>query len=412
MMTLRLVDAFRQAGLAMSWVLVVKKVPILIEKKMSFIKRTLGTVASFNKKSNLSLLSKCNVQSRSLFVASQYLRAPPMELIKQLRVETDAPLGQCRKALEESENDINKAKEWLRQKGLQTAAKKSSRTTQEGIIGIQQSGNERGLLLEVNSETDFVINSDKFKEVVDECLRNMIKIKFEKDEYAVEQDEAAFNENIVNNSAIFENSSIKEKFNDLVAVLRENVKARRVKFLSNQDSQCQLAGYLHNAKSEHIGGVGAFVILKNAANGSKTPEQLQVLGRQIAMHICGMGPNYLKKEEIPEEVLNHERELLWKRLEEQQMDEKKKAESEGKQYKPKPKDILDRMIEGQLNKQFLGDHVLLAQPWVLDQKISVQQMCKDESIEIVKFIRMRVGEGMQYQAKKSFAEEVAEQASK
>ncbi|EFC49800.1 predicted protein [Naegleria gruberi] len=354
----------------------------------------------------------CNgvTTTRSMFTCTNFLRAPPTELIKQLRAETDAPLGQVRKALEESDNDIKKAKEWLRQKGLQTAAKKSARSTQEGIIGIQQNGNERGVLFEVNSETDFVINSDVFKGVVDECLDVLVKSKFEKNEYSVEQDEQSFNQQVAENSALFENGvSIKQKFTELVAVLRENVKARRVKFINNIDSSSQLVGYLHNSKTSKIGGVGAFVIVKAAPNSTKTAEQLQSAGRQIAMHICGMGPNYLTKDQVPAEVLSHERELLIKRLEEQNMEEKKKAEEAGKEYKPKPQNILNMMIEGQLNKQFLADHVLLLQPWVLDQKMSVQQFLKEEGIEVVDFIRMKVGEGMAYQAKKSFAEEVAEQ---
>lgn len=334
-----------------------------------------------------------------------------MDLIKQLRVETDAPLGQCRKALEESGNDISKAKEWLRQKGLQTAAKKSSRTTQEGVIGMQQLGNERSVLLEVNSETDFVLNSDKFKEVIDECLDQLVKFKPSQNELSVEQNEQAFESEIVSNSAIFGgSSSIKEKFNELVAILRENVKPRRVKYLVNTNTiEQQLAGYLHNSKGEKIGGVASFVIVKAVPGSNKTPEQLQSLGRQIAMHICGMGPNYLTKEQVPAEVVQHERDLLLKRLEEQQAEEKQKAEQEGKEYKPKSQDILNKMIDGQLNKQFLSDQVLLLQPWVLDQKMTVQQFCKDSGIEIIDFVRMKVGEGMQYKPKKSFAEEVAEQ---
>ncbi|KAF0976820.1 hypothetical protein FDP41_004115 [Naegleria fowleri] len=363
--------------------------------------------------SSLNVVLGSTVSSkRNLFITTVFLRGPPpMDLIKQLRVETDAPLGQCRKALEESGNDISKAKEWLRQKGLQTAAKKSSRTTQEGVIGMQQLGNERSVLLEVNSETDFVLNSDKFKEVIDECLDQLVKFKPSQNELSVEQNEQAFESEIVSNSAIFGgSSSIKEKFNELVAILRENVKPRRVKYLVNTNTiEQQLAGYLHNSKGEKIGGVASFVIVKAVPGSNKTPEQLQSLGRQIAMHICGMGPNYLTKEQVPAEVVQHERDLLLKRLEEQQAEEKQKAEQEGKEYKPKSQDILNKMIDGQLNKQFLSDQVLLLQPWVLDQKMTVQQFCKDSGIEIIDFVRMKVGEGMQYKPKKSFAEEVAEQ---
>nr|CAG4716165.1 unnamed protein product [Naegleria fowleri] len=368
---------------------------------------TLSTSSSLNVVLGSTVSSK-----RNLFITTVFLRGPPpMDLIKQLRVETDAPLGQCRKALEESGNDISKAKEWLRQKGLQTAAKKSSRTTQEGVIGMQQLGNERSVLLEVNSETDFVLNSDKFKEVIDECLDQLVKFKPSQNELSVEQNEQAFESEIVSNSAIFGgSSSIKEKFNELVAILRENVKPRRVKYLVNTNTiEQQLAGYLHNSKGEKIGGVASFVIVKAVPGSNKTPEQLQSLGRQIAMHICGMGPNYLTKEQVPAEVVQHERDLLLKRLEEQQAEEKQKAEQEGKEYKPKSQDILNKMIDGQLNKQFLSDQVLLLQPWVLDQKMTVQQFCKDSGIEIIDFVRMKVGEGMQYKPKKSFAEEVAEQ---
>ncbi|KAL9645174.1 hypothetical protein ABK040_002376 [Willaertia magna] len=339
------------------------------------------------------------------FHNNQFMKAVNMDTLKQLRADTDAPLGLCRKALEENNGELDKAKEWLRQKGLQTAAKKSSRATAEGVISIAQHDNKRAVLLEVNSETDFVVNSERFKQVVEECSNGLVKVEnLSKREYAVEIDENVMNNEILENKSIFDNQTIKDKLHELVGVLRENVKIRRVKVLENKDTEnVQLVGYLHNAKTESMGGSASLVLIKSLKE--RDVQTIQSLGRQVAMHICGMTPNYLTKEQVPDDVIEYERNMLRKRLEE----EKEQAEREGKVFKERPKDIVDKMIEGQLNKQFFGEYVLLAQPWVLDQKITVEQFCKDEGVQIIDFVRMKVGEGLQI-SKKSFAEEVAEQA--
>ena len=299
--------------------------------------------------------------------------------VQHLREMTGVGMMECKKALTQAEGDFDKAIEFLREKGLAAAKKKAGRIAAEGIIhtAICESCGD-AVILEVNSETDFVAMSDKFKSFVADVAKVILKTKPVSVEdlltkpYDDQLDVAA---------------ALQEK----VLVIGENLKIRRFEIVKGGDD-------VLNVVYVHMGGkIGVLVSLKvdPAIRGNETVTEL---GRDIAMQICAMSPQYLNREAVPEDVLAKEREILMAQTLE-----------EGK-----PEKVAARIVDGRIGK-FYQENCLVDQAYVKDNKLSIAQhvaaVAKEVggSIEIASFFRFEKGEGLA-KREENFAEEIAKLA--
>lgn len=302
---------------------------------------------------------------------------PDLNLIKKLRENTGCGISDCNKALSACNDDYDSAIDWLRKKGLSSAAKKNSRTTTEGLIGIFIDG-QKASIVEVNSETDFVARNDKFQELVLNTAKAAININ-KSDNYL---------EDVQNQ--IVNGKKISDEFIDKIAVIGENLQFRRGKTI-NLNGDGLIVPYLHNVFNEGLGKIGVLIALKSNAS----MDILQELGKQIAMHIAAMKPEFLNKSEVPNERLDRERNILIEQ-----------SKSSGK-----PQNIIDKMIDGRI-KKFYEEICLLDQSFVMDDKIKISDVLKNfekengNSVEIQEFVLFILGEGLE-KKENDFATEVA-----
>lgn len=302
------------------------------------------------------------------------------DLIKKLRENTGCGMSDCNKALKENNDDYEKAVEWLRKKGLSSAAKKSSRVTAEGVIGIENSGKD-AVILEVNSETDFVARNEKFQELV----RNLLKIA------------SNINENDVYKFAEILKTTKCEKCNDVVsnimanavATIGENLQVRRGKTLHVDNGL--IVSYIHTAVAQGLGKIGVLVALKSDAS----TEQLEELGKGIAMHIAATKPEFLKESDVPVAKLDSEKEIA-----------RELAKKAGK-----PENIVEKMVDGRI-KKFYEENVLLNQAYVMDNNKKISDLLKEfekntgKTVEIQDYVFFVLGEGIE-KKENDFAAEVA-----
>lgn len=302
------------------------------------------------------------------------------DLIKKLRENTGCGMSDCNKALKENNDDYEKAVEWLRKKGLSSAAKKSSRITAEGVIGIENSGKD-AVILEVNSETDFVARNEKFQELV----RNLLKIA------------SNINENDVYKFAEILKTTKCEKCNDVVsnimanavATIGENLQVRRGKTLHVDNGL--IVSYIHTAVAQGLGKIGVLVALKSDAS----TEQLEELGKGIAMHIAATKPEFLKESDVPAAKLDSEKEIA-----------RELAKKAGK-----PENIVEKMVDGRI-KKFYEENVLLNQAYVMDNNKKISDLLKEfekntgKTVEIQDYVFFVLGEGIE-KKENDFAAEVA-----
>ena len=302
------------------------------------------------------------------------------DLIKKLRENTGCGMSDCNKALKENNDDYEKAVEWLRKKGLSSAAKKSSRVTAEGVIGIENSGKD-AVILEVNSETDFVARNEKFQELV----RNLLKIA------------SNINENDVYKFAEILKTTKCEKCNDVVsnivanavATIGENLQVRRGKTLHVDNGL--IVSYIHIAVARGLGKIGVLVALKSDAS----TEQLEELGKGIAMHIAATKPEFLKESDVPATKLDSEKEIA-----------RELAKKAGK-----PENIVEKMVDGRI-KKFYEENVLLNQAYVMDNNKKISDLLKEfekntgKTVEIQDYVFFVLGEGIE-KKENDFAAEVA-----
>lgn len=281
--------------------------------------------------------------------------------VKNLREATGCGMMDCKNALKEADGDFDKAVDILREKGLSKAAKKAGRIAAEGIVASYIDGNV-GVLVEVNCETDFVAKTDGFKEVVDKIAK-IIAEKAPADVealMAVECDEGTV-ETLVTNA---------------VVKIGEKISVRRfVRIEGNVDS------YIHMG-----GKIGVLVETDVPADATKIHD--------IALQIAAAKPEYIVKEEVEAEKIEHEKEIL-----------RAQAKAEPK---PKPDAIIEKMVDGRINK-FFKEVCLMEQPFVKDGDISVAKMINGE-FKVVKFVRFEMGEGLE-KRNDDFAAEVAAQAN-
>jgi len=294
-------------------------------------------------------------------------------LVKELREKTSAGMMDCKKALNETDGDLNAAADWLRTKGIAKADKKASRIAAEGLVAVAIRGST-GALVEVNSETDFVARNDGFQAAVLEVAQLGLTVN------SNEELASAVTSGGVN---------VTEMFKKLVGKIGENMSFRRMSKLSV--SQGVVAGYIHNAVTDGMGKIGVLVALESSGDN----EKLEVLAKKIAMHVAATNPLALSENDLDSSVVEKERAML-----------KAEALESGK-----PEAIVDKMVEGRM-KKFFKESVLLTQTFVMDGERSVSKVIEDEAssinsdIKMVAFSRMSLGEGIE-KKEENFAAEVA-----
>ncbi len=298
-------------------------------------------------------------------------------LIKDLRERTGAGMMDCKRALEEAGGDMEKAIDWLRKKGLSSAAKKSGRVAADGVIAVA-SEDSAAAMIELNSETDFVARNERFQALAHEVA--MQALSSGTDIEALKAQKTATGKTVA------------EDITDAIATIGENMNLRRVISLSVKNGV--VATYIHGAIKPGMGKIGVLVALEST--GKK--EVLEGLGKQIAMHVAAAKPEALNKEGVDVSKLNRERDVL-----------KEQAIASGK-----PAEVAEKMVEGRIRKYY-EEVVLLEQLFVIDGKTKIADVVKAAEadagapITLAAFERFALGEGIEKQVD-DFAAEVAKAA--
>jgi elongation factor Ts len=294
--------------------------------------------------------------------------------VKELRERTGAGMMDCKKALAETNGDMEAAIDWLRAKGLSAAAKKAGRTAAEGLVGVAVEGT-RGAVAEVNSETDFVAKNEQFQDFV----RNVASLALQ----------TGGDVEALKGAAYPGGGTVEEKLTDNIATIGENQSLRRSAIVSV--GQGAVVSYVHNAVAPGLGKIGVLVALESAAGA----DALQALGKQLAMHIAAANPLALNADGLDPALVERERGIAME-----------KARESGK-----PDNIIEKMVEGGLAK-FRKDNALLSQLFVMDNKTPVADVVAaaakeaGAAIELASFVRFQIGEGIERQ-ESDFAAEVA-----
>jgi elongation factor Ts len=294
--------------------------------------------------------------------------------VKELRERTGAGMMDCKKALAETEGEMEAAIDWLRAKGLAAAAKKAGRTAAEGLVGVAVEGN-RGSVVEVNSETDFVAKNEIFQDFV----RNVARLALQTGTGVEALGAAQYPDG----------GTVQEKLTDNIAKIGENQSLRRAAVV--EVGQGAVVSYVHNQVAPGLGKIGVLVALESAA----PVETLNALGKQIAMHVAAAFPLALSADELPGELVERERSIAME-----------KAKESGK-----PQNIIEKMVEGGLAK-FRKDNALLSQLFVMDNKTPVAEVVAAAAkeagtgIQLIGFVRFQLGEGIEKKVD-DFAAEVA-----
>jgi elongation factor Ts len=288
-------------------------------------------------------------------------------LVKDLRAKTGAGMMDCKQALAQSAGDVEAAVDWLRKKGLASAAKKAGRVAADGLIGLALAqgvgGMGVGAVVEVNSETDFVARNDRFQALVKAVAETALKV-----EPKVEA---------LNAAPLASGVSIKDEIVAAVATIGENISLRRVGVL--KVSPGVVAGYVHNQLSPGLGKLGVLVALKSTGDAAA----LQAIGRQLAMHIAAANPQSVSVVDLDPGLVERERQIL-----------ADQAKASGK-----PAEIIDKMVEGRLRKYY-QEVVLTEQTFVIDGETQVLKVLAQAAktagaaIEIAGFVRFQLGEGI------------------
>ena len=289
------------------------------------------------------------------------------QMVKELREKTGAGMMDCKKALQETDGNMDKAIDYLREKGIAKAAKKADRIAAEGLTHIEIDNNTAAIL-EVNCETDFVTKNDKFKTLLTQLAQHIVKQKPATVEEALGQE--------LNG----EGESLETIINRAVSTIGEKISLRRFAVVEKTDSDA-FGAYLHMG-----GRIGVLSLIEGT-----TDEQV---GKDVSMHVAAVNPRYVSRDAVSEEEVNREREVL-----------KTQALNEGK-----PENIVEKMVEGRLGK-FFEEIVLLEQSFVKDPDQKVKKYVADKGATVKSFVRYEVGEGME-KREENFADEVMSQIKK
>ena len=288
-------------------------------------------------------------------------------LVKELREKTGAGMMDCKKALTECAGDIAKSIDWLREKGIAKAAKKNDRIAAEGLTRVGVEGNT-GVIFEVNSETDFVAKNEQFLELLETVKTALIANK------PADLDAAL--------ACTVNGETIADLVTTATATIGEKISLRRMAVVEKADDEV-FASYMHMG-----GKISALVTLKGKAD--------EAVAKNIAMQIASMAPQYVNRDEMPAEVVEHERKVQTEIV---KNDEK---------LANKPEKVLAGIIEGKISKN-LKDLCLVEQEFFLDPNMKVAQYLKENGCDVVSFVRYAVGEGIE-KRQDNFAEEVMSQA--
>jgi elongation factor Ts len=284
-------------------------------------------------------------------------------LVKELRDKTGAGMMDCKRALGDTDGDVEAAVDWLRKKGLAAAAKKAGRIAADGLVGVATAG-KAGAVVEVNSETDFVARNELFQDFV----RRVAQLAVAADRDVEGLKSASFAGN---------GKSVEGELTDLIGRIGENLVLRRVARLAV--GQGHVASYVHNVVSPGLGKIGVLVALESTAG----EDVLAPLGRQLAMHVAAASPQYLDQSSVSVAALERERAVL-----------REQAGATGKST-----DIAEKMVEGRLRK-FYEESVLLDQVYVIDGESRVGKIVEAAAksagapIKIAAFVRFALGEGI------------------
>lgn len=282
--------------------------------------------------------------------------------VKELREMTGAGMMDAKKALTETAGDVEAAVDWLRTKGLAKAAKKSGRTAAEGLVAVKVDGGT-GVAVEVNSETDFVGKNAEFQTMVAGIADVAISV----------DDVDALK------AADMDGKTVEAVVTDKVATIGENMSVRRMAKLSGD----QVVAYVHNSVADGMGKIGVLVALKG---------DNEAFGKQVAMHIAAANPASLGEADLDQALVEREKSVLTDQ-----------ARESGK-----PDAVIEKMIVGRM-KKFLGEVTLLGQAFVINPDLTVEAAAKEAGVEIVGYVRLEVGEGIE-KKEEDFAAEVAKAA--
>lgn len=297
-------------------------------------------------------------------------------LVKELREKTGVGMMDCKKALIENDGEMEAAIDWLRKKGLSKAAKKADRVAAEGLVGVKSDG-KTGAVVEINSETDFVARNEQFQRMVGEITELALSTGGDLDKLLAAKMGS-------------KSMSVEDYVREMVATIGENMTVRRTAALSVEEGV--VSAYVHNKSADGMGKIGVLVALESSGDKDKLAD----FGRQLAMHVAAASPLALLPEELDGEVIGRERAIY----------------SEQAKASGKPPEIIEKMVEGRLRKEFFQQVVLMQQTFVIDGKATVEQAVKisEKSIgapvKVVGFVRYALGEGIDKQDD-DFAAEVA-----
>lgn len=295
-------------------------------------------------------------------------------MVKELRETTGAGMMDAKKALTETEGDMDAAIDWLRTKGLAKAAKKADRVAAEGLVGVAVTDG-RGVAVEINSETDFVAKNADFQALVAEVAK-----------VALQTGESVE----VVKAADLNGETVETVITNAIARIGENMTFRRMHVLEGDT----VVSYVHNSAAEGMGKIGVLVALKGPA------DKAQAIGKQFAMHIAATNPLSLSEATLDPAVV--EREL--------QVQTAKALEENASSAKPKPEQVIhNNIIPGRM-KKFLSENTLLGQSFVINPDLTVEQAAKEAGVEITGYARVAVGEGIE-KKEEDFAAEVAKTLS-
>ena len=285
-------------------------------------------------------------------------------LVKELRERTGAGMMDCKKALTETDGNIDAAIDYLRENGIAKAAKKADRIAAEGLSYIEVKGN-KAVILEINSETDFVAKNEKFVALVKNVADAILAAEPKSLEEALQVQA--------------EGGSIEELINEGIATIGEKLSLRRFEVVSKTDADA-FGAY------SHMGGrIGVLTLVEGSTD--------EEAAKDVAMHIAALAPRYLDESEVPADVLEHEKKVLTEQ-----------ALNEGK-----PANIVEKMIVGRINK-FLEEITVVKQKFVKDDSLTVEKFVASKGGKLAKFVRYEVGEGIE-KREDNFAEEVMSQVN-
>ena len=283
-----------------------------------------------------------------------------LEKVKQLREITGVGFKDCKSAIDETKGDIEKSIELLRKKGIAKASQRMSRIAAEGLICICEQDNQFAMI-EINSETDFVAKNNQFLNFAEE-ISQLALIKSGKMEDIL-------------NSSMTNKKNVKDNLVDLISKIGEKITLRRIAFIEN-DKSINFS-YTHSSLKKNVGKLGVLLSMET----TKAKNDILDFGKQLAMQVAASSPLAIDKESLDQNILKKEKEIIIEEL-----------KNSGKDTK-----IVEKIAIGKLNK-FIADNTLLNQEWIMDSKKKVKDVLKEvagnDKIEIKKFVRFKVGEGM------------------